>query len=169
MLVRRSALAAAGGIAAVRHAIIDDCTLGAALKRQGPIRLALTRRSRSIRPYPDARAIFTMIARSAYAQLGYSPLALAGIVAGMALVYLAPPLLALFGDGLGRWLGGAAWVMMASAFQPMLAFYRRSPLWGLALPAIAAFYGAATVASAVQHKRGRGGLWKGRYQAQVQR
>lgn len=167
MLVRRTSLEAAGGIAAVRDAIIDDCTLGAALKRQGPIRLTLTRRSRSIRPYPGAGAIFTMIARSAYAQLGYVPAALAATVAGLALVYLAPPALAIFGQGAARALGIAAWAMMAAAFQPMLAFYRRSPLWGLALPAIAAFYGAATVASAVQHKRGRGGLWKGRYQAQV--
>lgn len=167
MLVRRDALEAAGGIAAVRHAIIDDCTLGALLKRQGPIRLSLTRRSRSIRPYPDAGAIFSMIARSAYAQLGYAPLALAGALAGLSLVYFVPPALALFGEGMARWLGAAAWAMMALAFQPMLAFYRRSPLWGLALPAIAAFYAAATLASAVQHWRGRGGLWKGRYQAQV--
>ena len=39
-----------------------------------------------------------MVARSAYAQLRYSPLLLAGTVVGMALTYLAPPLLALFGQ-----------------------------------------------------------------------
>jgi hypothetical protein len=54
---------------------------------------------------------------------------------------------------------------MALAFQPMLAFYRRSPLWGLALPAIAAFYAGCTLLSGWQYVRGRGGIWKGRVQA----
>jgi hypothetical protein len=58
---------------------------------------------------------------------------------------------------------------MAAAFQPVLAFYRRSPLWGFALPAIAAAYVAFTLDSAYQHIRGRGGLWKGRVQAGVSR
>ncbi len=65
-----------------------------------------------------------MISRSAYAQLGYSPLVLAGTVAAMGLVYLAPPLLALLGDGPARWLGLGAWLVMAVTFQPMLRFYR---------------------------------------------
>jgi hypothetical protein len=54
---------------------------------------------------------------------------------------------------------------MAIAFQPMLRFYQVSSLWGVALPAIAAFYLAFTLDSAYQHWRGRGGLWKGRVQA----
>jgi hypothetical protein len=56
---------------------------------------------------------------------------------------------------------------MAIAFQPVLRFYRLSPLWGPALPAIAAFYLAFTVDSAYQHWRGRGGAWKGRVQAKL--
>ena len=67
MLVRREALEAAGGVAA----IIDDLALGTSLKRQGPIRLSLTRRSVSIRPYGGWRDIGAMVARSAYAQLRY--------------------------------------------------------------------------------------------------
>jgi hypothetical protein len=54
---------------------------------------------------------------------------------------------------------------MALSFQPMLRFYRVSPLWGLALPAIGAAYTLFTVQSAVQMWRGQGGLWKGRAQA----
>jgi hypothetical protein len=42
-----------------------------------------------------------------------------------------------------------------------------SALWGLALPAIAAIYMAFTLDSAYQHARGRGGMWKGRAQANV--
>lgn len=165
MLVRREALERAGGIAAIRGALIDDCTLGALLKRQGPVWLGLTRRSRSIRPYRGFAPVAAMISRSAYAQLRYSPVLLAGTVLGMILVYLAPPALALFANGLVRWLGLAAWAIMALAFQPMLRFYRRSPLWGVALPGIAAFYLGCTMLSAWQHLRGRGGMWKGRAQA----
>ncbi|MBX9665156.1 glycosyltransferase [Novosphingobium sp.] len=167
MLVRRTSLEQAGGIAAIRGALIDDCTLGALLKQQGPVWLGLTRRSRSIRPYRGFSPVAAMISRSAYAQLRYSPLLLAGTVLGMALVYLVPPALALFADGLARWLGLVAWAIMAITFQPMLRFYRRSPFWGVALPGIAAFYLGCTMLSAWQHLRGRGGMWKGRAQAAV--
>lgn len=168
MLVRREALEAEGGIAAIRTALIDDCAMGALMKRQGSIWLSLTDRSLSIRPYPHFADVGAMIARSAYAQLGYQPLLLAGTVAGMALVYLAPPVFALLGEGTMQWLGLAAWLLMALAFWPICRFYRQSPLWGLALPLIAAFYSGATVWSAWQHWRGRGGLWKGRTQAALQ-
>ncbi|MFC3126059.1 glycosyltransferase [Pseudoroseomonas globiformis] len=169
MLVRRNALEAAGGIAAIRGEIIDDCALGRALKRQGPVWLGLTRRARSLRPYNSVADIGRMIARSAYAQLGYSPLLLAGTLLGMGLAYLAPPLLALLVEGWAAWLGAAAWAAMAVAFQPMLRFYRVSPLWGLALPAIGAAYGLFTLQSAWQVWRGRGGMWKGRFQAMAGR
>ena len=53
---------------------------------------------------------------------------------------------------------------MALAFQPMLRFYRRSPLWGLGLPVIALLYMLFTLDSAYQHARRRGGQWKGRVQ-----
>lgn len=165
MLVRREALAAAGGIAAIRGALIDDCTLGALLKRQGRVWLGLTERSVSIRPYDTFGSVAAMISRSAYAQLRYSPLLLAGTIVGMALVYLAPPLLALFGSGYAQGMGFAAWALMAIAYQPMLVFYRQSSLWGMAMPAIAAFYAGCTLLSAWQHARGRGGMWKGRAQA----
>ena len=135
MLARRQALEAAGGIAAVRAALIDDCAFGALMARQGRIWLGLTNRSVSIRPYQSWRSVGAMIARSAYAQLNYSPLLLAGTLLGLALIYLTPPLLALFGEGYARAAGLGAWALMAIAFQPMLHFYRRSPLWGLALPA----------------------------------
>jgi len=169
MLVRRTALEAAGGIASIRAEIIDDCALGRRLKAQGPIWLGLTRRARSLRPYHSLAEIGRMVSRSAYAQLGYSPLLLAGTLAGMVLTYLAPPALALFGTGLARISGLAAWALMALAFQPMLRFYRVSPLWGLALPAIGAAYALFTLQSALQVWRGRGGQWKGRAQAMAGR
>lgn len=168
MLVRNDALAAAGGIKAIRNALIDDCALGTALKRQGRVWLGLTDRAQSIRGYQTAGTIVAMIARSAYAQLGYNSLALIGTILGLALVYVVPPGLALFAIGAARLTGMAAWALMVLSFQPMLRFYRRSPLWGLALPAIAAFYAGCTLLSAWQQYRGRGGMWKGRAQAVMQ-
>jgi hopene-associated glycosyltransferase HpnB len=165
MLVRRDALAAAGGIEAIRGEIIDDCALGARLKAQGPIWLGLTQTSVSLRPYRTLGEIGRMVTRSAYAQLRYSPWLLAGTVVGMSLIYLAAPALALAGPGAARWLGLAAWAMMAASFQPMLRYDRLSPLWGLALPLIGALYTLFTVQSAIQVWRGRGGMWKGRSQA----
>jgi len=165
MLVRRTALERAGGIAAIRNALIDDCTFGALIKREGRIWLGLTDRSRSIRPYRDIGSIAAMISRSAYAQLGYSPLMLIGTVLGLFLVFGAPPLLTLIGSGAGRIMAAMAWALMALSFQPMLRFYHRSPLYGVALPLIAAFYAGCTLLSAWQHHRGRGGMWKGRAQA----
>jgi hopene-associated glycosyltransferase HpnB len=167
MLVRPKALQAAGGIAAIRGALIDDCALGAALKTQGPIWLGLTERVVSARPYDNIGEIRRMVARSAYAQLHYSPLLLLGCIVGMALTYLVAPVLAIFGHGLAQAIGAATWLLMALSYQPILRFYGRSPLWGLALPLIALVYMAFTLDSAYQHGRGRGGLWKGRVQAQL--
>ena len=167
MLVVRDALRAAGGVEAISDALIDDCAMGRKLKSIGPIWLGLTERTRSLRAYPDVSDIRRMVSRSAYDQLRYSPLLLAGTIAGMALIYLVPPFFTLFGSGLSRALGAAAWAVMALAFQPILRFYRVSALWGLALPAIACAYMVFTIDSAYQHLRGKGGLWKGRIQANM--
>lgn len=167
MLVKREALQAAGGIAAIRGALIDDCALAKLLKAQGPIALALTERAHSLRAYPAIGDIRRMVSRTAYAQLRYSPVLLAGTIAGLALTYLAPVALALFAAGYAQFAGIFAWALMALAFRPILRFYRLSWLWAPALPAIAAMYMAFTLDSAYQHARGRGGMWKGRAQANI--
>jgi hopene-associated glycosyltransferase HpnB len=165
MLVKRDALERAGNIDSIRNEIIDDCALGRAMKRQGPIWLGLTNRSRSIRPYRDLSEIRHMIARSAYAQLHYSPLELLGTVIGMSLLFVAPPLLAIFAAGLAQLAGALAWAAMTLAFAPMALFYGRFALWGILLPFVGVLYTAFTCDSAIQFWRGRGGMWKGRAQA----
>jgi hopene-associated glycosyltransferase HpnB len=167
MLVRRAALRDAGGLDAIRAALIDDCALAKLLKRQGPISIALTDRVHSIRAYPVIGDIRRMVSRTAYAQLGYSPLALTGTVLGLALTYLAPVALVLFATGVPQFIGLFVWLLMALAFRPVLKFYRLSTVWAPALPAIAVMYMAFTLDSAYQHARGRGGMWKGRAQANV--
>ena len=167
MLVRRDALQQAGGLAAIRDALIDDCALAKLLKRHGPISIALTDRVHSVRAYPAIGDIRRMVSRSAYAQLNYSPLLLAGTVVGLALTYLAPVALALFAGGVPQFIGLFTWLLMAFAFRRTLRFYGLSILWAPLLPAIAAMYMAFTVDSAYQHARGRGGMWKGRAQANI--
>jgi hopene-associated glycosyltransferase HpnB len=165
MLVKREALKRAGGIEAIQGALIDDCALAKAMKRQGPISLQLSDAVSSIRPYPSLGDIGRMVSRSAYAQLNYSPLLLAGTVASMVLMFLVAPLLTLFGGFPADWIAGLAWALMTLSLLPILRFYGQSPFWALALPGIAACYVAFTVNSAYQHGRGRGGMWKGRSQA----
>jgi hopene-associated glycosyltransferase HpnB len=165
MLVRREALRAAGGLEAVRNALIDDCALGALMKGQGPIWLGLTESVDSLRAYSTFAEFRRMVSRSAFAELRYSPLRLAGAIGGMALVYVAPLLFAIFARGVAQAFGAVTWVMMAIALAPMLRLYGRFLIGGFALPAIAAAYVAFTFDSALQYWRGRGGYWKGRFQA----
>ena len=162
MLVRRRALDRIGGIAAIRGALIDDVALAAAIKRHGRIWLGHTALAASIRPYPGASDVWRMVARTAYVQLRFSPWVLAGTVAGLALVWLAPPLLALSAHGPAQWLGALAWLGSMLSFLPTLRRFGLSPAWALALPGIACFYMAATLGSAWNHHRGRGVVWKRR-------
>ncbi len=165
MLVRRKALYAAGGLEALRSSLIDDCALGRRMKRQGPIWLGLTEDVHSLRPYPAFADFRRMVVRSAFAELRYSPLRLAAAIGGMTLVYLAPPLFVVFSRGGPQIAGALAWVLMAIAIAPTLRLYRRPLAAGFALPAVAAVYTAFTIESALEYWRGRGGHWKGRFQA----
>jgi hopene-associated glycosyltransferase HpnB len=165
MLVRRSALERIGGIAAIKSALIDDCALAAAMKRNGPIYLSLTNDAESLRIYGDLSEVWNMVARSAYTQLNYSPLLLLGTVLGLCITFLAPPLLFIFGHGMGSIFGLVAWIIMALCYIPMLRFYNRPLWWAPLLPVVALVYLGATLDSALRHMRGKGGAWKGRYQA----
>ncbi|WP_089328820.1 glycosyltransferase [Actinomadura meyerae] len=169
MLVRRAVLERAGGVAAIRGALIDDVAMGRLIKRAGGrCRLDLGRDVVSRRPYPRLADLWMMIARSAYHQLRYSPALLAGTVLGLLLLYAVPPaatLTAATGLAGGRTAlvaGALAWMLMALTYAPMLRFYGLSPLRALGLPLVALMYAAMTVDSARRHRAGRGGAWKGR-------
>jgi hopene-associated glycosyltransferase HpnB len=165
MLVHCGTLAAAGGLEPLKSALIDDCALAVLMKRQGPIWLGLTKDASSRRAYPKFSDFGRMVARSAFAELHFSGLRLGVAVAGMALVFAAPPLVTLFAQGWARAAGALAWAMMTLAFTPTLRLYGRPLVVGLALPVVAIAYVIFTLQSAAQYWRGRGGLWKGRFQA----
>ncbi len=162
ILVSPAALARAGGLAAIRNEIIDDCALAAAVKRTGgKVWLGLTPDTHSLRAYGSFAEIERMIARTAFNQLRHSTWLLIGALAGLALTFLLPVGL-LFS---GLWgLGAAACLLMFVAYVPMVRFYGLSVLWALPLPFAAAFYMLATLHSAVKYWSGRGGEWKGRVQ-----
>ncbi|MFF1755532.1 glycosyltransferase [Streptomyces sp. NPDC058266] len=151
----------------IRHAVIDDVALARAVKGSGGhIWLGLADRVDSVRPYPRLGDLWRMVSRSAYAQLRHNPLLLAGTVAGLALVYLAPPVALVAGlatgHGITALFGGLAWLLMTATYVPMLRHYAQ-PLWlAPLLPGTAFLYLLMTVDSAVQHYRGRGAAWKGR-------
>jgi hopene-associated glycosyltransferase HpnB len=180
MLVRHRALAAAGGLAGIRGALIDDVALARLVKRQVPgarCWLGLATGVVSRRTYPRLADLWNMIARSAYTQLRYSKVLLAGTVAGLLLLYAIPPaalITAVAGLVLGSgqptapatvWAavaGAAGWALMSASYLPMLRYYRVSTLRAPTLPVIATLYAAMTVDSARRHWQGRGGAWKGR-------
>ncbi|MFF0415807.1 glycosyltransferase [Kitasatospora sp. NPDC004745] len=171
-LVRREALERAGGVAAIRGAVIDDVSLARAVKSSGGRTwLGLADEVDSVRPYPRLEQLWRMVSRSAYAQLRHSPLLLAGTVLGLGLVYLVPPLATVAGLAAGvpavAVAGGAAWALMAGTYLPMVRYYRQPAAAVLLLPFTAALYLLMTVDSAVQHWRGRGAAWKGRTYSQA--
>ncbi|MEU5403949.1 glycosyltransferase [Streptomyces sp. NPDC005963] len=167
VLLRRAAAERAGVPESIRQAVIDDVSLARAVKRSGGrIWLGLADRVDSVRPYPRLADLWQMVARSAYAQLAYSPLLLAGTVVVLALVYLVPPIAVctalLTSDPVVGWAGGLAWAVMAGTYLPTLRYYRQSVLFAPLLPFTGLLYLLMTVDSAVQHHRGRGAAWKGR-------
>ena len=173
MLIRKTALDK--GLAPIKNALIDDVALATLLKRDGNrCWLGLTTDIRSARPYPRLASLWHMVARSAYTQLRYSPLLLAGTIVGLLLLYAAPP------AGVIAWLvnqaaagtadtpavaiagaaGLAGWALMTVSYLPMLRLYRLSPLRAPALPLIAILYAAMTADSARRHYSGRTVSWR---------
>ena len=166
ILIRPTALEKAGGIAAIRQEVIDDCSLAARVKRNGGrLWLGGSATTRSIRPYEGFAGIGRMISRSAFNQLGHSNILLLLSMAGMAATYLLPPALVFAAHRVvPAALGGTAWLLMVVSYWPVLRLYRLNPLWALALPLAATFYVGATFHSAWKYWTGRGGEWKGRIQ-----
>ena len=172
MLVRRAALERVGGLAPISGARIDDVALGRMIKRQrGRGWLGLSTRVVSVRPYPRLASLWHMVARSAYTQLNYSPLLLAGTIAGLLFLYALPPAGAIAGLAAGAattpaalavGAGLAGWALMSLSYLPMLRLYRLSPLRAPGLPLIALLYATMTADSARRHYAGRGAEWKGR-------
>ncbi len=170
MLVRRSAIDEIGGMAAIKEKLIDDCAIARAVKDLTPttkIWLGLANdEAVSLRDNRELSSIWNMVARTAYAQLGFSPLLLVGTVLGMVLIYLAAPMILL--TAFWHWnfaalfYAAGACALMANTYWPTLRLYGRAPWETALLPVAAGLYTAMTISSALRHWRGEGAQWKGR-------
>jgi hopene-associated glycosyltransferase HpnB len=168
LLIRGSALQRIGGLAAIRDALIDDCTLARAVKHTGGrLWMGVTHSSASLRDYRSFGEIRDMIARTAFTQLRYSAALLALTVVGLLLTYFAPVAL-LFSRNTSAWmLGLVTCCLMICSYVPTVYYFRLVPARALFLPLAAMFYAQATMLSAIRFWRGRGGQWKGRSQAPI--
>jgi hopene-associated glycosyltransferase HpnB len=165
ILIRPQMLQQIGGLKSIRGKVIDDCALANAVKsRGGRLWLGLTDHTRSLRSYGSFSEIRSMISRTAFNQLSHSNLLLVITILGLLLTYISPLLLLVWGDWTTRLVALLTWVLMSLCYLPMVRFYTLSPLWSMALPAVAGFYGWATIDSAVRYWAGNGGNWKGRKQ-----
>jgi hopene-associated glycosyltransferase HpnB len=164
VLLRHSALDAAGGMAAIRGAIIDDVNLARAVAPHGRLRLAASRSTVvSLRAYGSVGAVWRMVRRTAFAELRYSWVLLAVTVSALAVLFLAPPVLVAAGAAAGRWswltVGAGAWLVQALLYLPAVRRYELAAPWALTLPLAGVLYGGMTVDSALRHLVGRGGRW----------
>ena len=167
VLVRTDALRRIGGFAAIRGALIDDCTLAAALKRERPpIWLGMTHSVRSLRVYSKLADFWRMVSRSAFTQLRYSTWLLCVATALMLVTLLVPPAGVAFGLVTAQPLlavtSAGAWLALAAVYWPVVSFYRLPALWTLSLPFAAALFLAMTWSSAFGYWRGRRASWKAR-------
>jgi hopene-associated glycosyltransferase HpnB len=167
VLIKHDALTKIGGIARIKNALIDDCTLAQAVKSSGSnIWLGLSETTISLRGYDNLKVIWDTIARTAYTQLNYSPLLLVGTIMGMIMVYLTAPVGTIWGLVTGNWLvfsiSAVTWLLMIWAYTPTIKLYKLAGTWAGLLPAIAFLYLLMTIDSAIKYYQGQGGAWKGR-------
>ncbi len=152
-----------GGMAAIRDAVIDDCTLAKKVKSAGyRIWVGLTHGVLSQRPYNSLADIWEMVTRTAYTQLHYSLWLLFACTAMLLLMYWLP-LVGLFHfQGLAQLFSGFSVLVMLAVYLPTLRFYALHPCWSLAMPLIAGLYLLMTWTSSIRCWQGERTRWKGR-------
>jgi hopene-associated glycosyltransferase HpnB len=163
MLIDVAALREAGGYAAMRDALIDDCTLAARLKRRGhTIWLGLSHGAVSLRGYETLVDFWRMVARSAYTQLRCSVALLLATTVIMLTVFAVPLIALVCFPSLTGAVGLGALIAMSIAYLPVVRFYGL-PAWRvLTLPAAGLLFLGMTWSSAFAYWRGTRATWKNR-------
>lgn len=163
ILLRTDRLRAVGGFAALRGALIDDCTLAKEVKRAGGSTwVGLSHAVKSRRSYCRLAQFWRMVERTAFTQLGYSPLLLAGTTVAMLALFWVPWAALIFGRRSTRLLGLAAVGTMAATYAPVVRFYKL-PWWRMFTLSGASFlYLLMTWSSAWRYWHGQRSEWKGR-------
>jgi chlorobactene glucosyltransferase len=174
LLIRRSALTAVGGWAAVRTALVDDMALCRAVKRSGRrVVFADGDQMADCRMYPDAASLWRGFAKNFYEGIGGNPVALIVVMALHLMLFVAPfvalPVAVVLGN---RGLAAAAAVGVAAnlCLRFIMALrYHHSPVSVLLHPvAVVAMMGV--LLNSFRWSR-RGDIrWRGRsYPARAQR
>lgn len=152
-----------GGMASIKDALIDDCTLAKTVKSAGyKTWMGLTHGVLSQRPYATLRDIWDMVARTAYTQLYYSATLLLICTFSMLIMYCLPLFGLFYFQGEAALLSFLAVLLMVLIYSPILRFYALNPAWGFALPLIASLYLLMTWTSAIRYWKGERSRWKGR-------
>lgn len=174
LLIRRSALTAVGGWAAVRTALVDDMALCRAVKRSGRrVVFADGDQMADCRMYPDATSLWRGFAKNFYEGIGGNPVALIVVMTLHLMLFVAPfvalPVAVVLGN---RGLAAAAAVGVAAnlCLRLIMALrYHHSPMSVLLHPvAVVAMMGV--LLNSFRWSR-RGDIrWRGRsYPARAQR
>lgn len=167
ILISRCALDKIGGIASYCNAWIDDLALARRVKSaRMALSLSLTKSVVSIRSYHKLSDIWNMVARSAFAQLKYSWLMLAGTMLGLSILFIAPIIgiyvFIITANGACSLMLPSiiAFLAMAVTYLPILNFYKLGVWRAFTLPFCGTIYLAMTVSSAINHVAGRSN-WRG--------
>lgn len=163
ILIKTETLLRIGGFAALRGALIDDCTLARKVKEAGgSIWLGLSQGVRAIRPYAGLSNIWNMVARTAFTQLRYSSGLLLLCTLLMAIIFLIP-VCGLWSDSAQiRVIAAFSCGIMLITYLPILSYYDRPWWWLPTLPLAALLYLAMTWTSALRYWRGERSRWKRR-------
>ena len=153
-----------GGFKAISNELIDDCALAKRVKSLGyRTWIGLTHSVRSLRSYRNLEGIWNMVARTAFFQLRYSAVLLAGTTVVMLTVFWLPVAGLFFPAASAKIISACALAALILSYLPTLKFCGLSRGWAVALPLIAALYLAMTWSSAIRFWVGTGSRWKGRF------
>jgi hopene-associated glycosyltransferase HpnB len=164
MLVETRVLREIGAFAAIRGALIDDCSLAARAKAQGfGIWLGLSNAVISRREYQHLGEFWQMVSRTAFTQLNYSVALLLVVALAMLTIFLGPLVAPILEPRLGVLAASAlAIAAMAAAYLPTVRFYDLPWGWSLTLPVAGVLFLAMTLSSALNYWRGVRARWKSR-------
>jgi len=152
-----------GGLVSIKTAVIDDCTLAQKIKQRGHrLWIGQSREVDSSRSYTHLRDIWSMVTRTAYTQLLYSPIILIGLTLVMVIMFWMPVIGLFYPNNSILLISLLAWVAMLISYLPTIRYYDLNRTWVLTMPVIGTMYILMTWHSALRYLLGERSRWKGR-------
>ena len=165
MLIRRSALDEAGDLESIRDRTADGVALAEAVKRSGGnCWLGLDPDFASLRTYDAYGPVHEKVARSAFEILGQHHWKITLVVLTLLLLYVGPPLLALYGAvRFDLIIGGAAliaWLVSMVTYLPVVQYLGVPSGLAAMLPLTGFLYAVMVAASGWRQLLGRRAEWR---------